>query len=242
MLLAAQTGQADNRDFSDGLLLPSASCAERNIALASRGHCTAHSVFGDGAGFRMQGESALENSHFYILNARPDVVEMREQVYFHYGWKRDRHHIFDVLVTFRDGSRIAYTIKPARRTTMRMKNQMPGEDFLTHMQMVAGWVEHLGFADDTRLLTEEDIDPVALHNAHIFAAVREADPKAEALARSVVAELLGGIPLQVLTLKTGLGARGYRALLRLIRLGELIPAQGTKISPQTIVYRKGTYQ
>lgn len=231
-----------NRNSAGGLLLPAPSRAERDIALASRGHCTAHSVFGDGAGFRMQGESALESNHFYILNARHDVAEMREQVYFRYGPKRERHHIFDVLVTLHNGHRLACTIKPDRRTTMRMKNQMPGEDFLGHMQMVAGWVEELGFADDTRLLTENDLDPVELHNARIIAAVREADPEAEEVARSVVAGMLGGIILHDLTRRVGLEARGYRALLRLIRLGTLIPANGMKITPRTTVFRKGTYQ
>ncbi len=77
-----------NRNSAGGLLLPAPSRAERDIALSSRGHCTAHSVFGDGAGFRMQGESALEDNHFHILNARHDVAEMREQVFFYYAHSR----------------------------------------------------------------------------------------------------------------------------------------------------------
>lgn len=231
-----------NRNSAGGLLLPGPSRAERNIARSSRGHCTAHSVFGDGAGFRMQGESALENNHFFVLNARDDVAEMREQVYFSYGANLDRHHIFDVLVTLRDGTRLACTVKPARRTASRMRHQMPGEDFLGHMQVIAGWVRKRSFADDTRILTDEDLDPVELHNARIFAALREADPEAEIIAASVIAGMQGGITLRDLTIQTDLQERGYRALLRLVRLGELVPAKGMKITPHTIVYRKGTYQ
>ena len=125
-----------------------------------------------------------------------------------------------------------------------MKHQMPGEDFLSHMQMVAGWVEKLGFADETRLLTDVDLDPVELHNARVVAAFREqdADPEAEFIATTVIAAMQGGITLRDLTIQTDLQERGYHALLRLVRLGELLPANGMKIPPQTILYRKGTYQ
>ena len=188
----------------------------------------------------MQGESALENSHFFVLNARHDVAEMREQVYFTYGANLDRHHIFDVLVTLRDGTRLACTVKPARRTTKRMKHQMPGEDFLSHMQMIAGWVRKPGFAGNTRILTDEDLDPVELHNARIVAAVREPDPEVERIAASVIATMQGGITPRDLTIQTDLQERGYCALFSLVRLGELLPAKGMKITPKTIVYRKGT--
>jgi hypothetical protein len=192
----------------------------------------------------MQGESALEDNHFHVLNARHDVAEMREQVFFYYGPDRDQHHIFDVLVTLKNGTRLACTVKPAAKTTRRLKHQIPGEDFLSHMQMVAGWVEKLGFADETRLLTDEDLDPVELHNARIVAAFRDqdADPGAEFIATSVIAAMQGGVTLRDLTIQIDLQERGYHALLRLVRLGELLPANGMKITPQTILYRKGTYQ
>jgi hypothetical protein len=52
----------------------------------------------------------------------------------------------------------------------------------------------------------------------------------------------GGVTLRDLTIQIDLQERGYHALLRLVRLGELLPANGMKITPQTILYRKGTYQ
>jgi hypothetical protein len=54
-----------------------------------------------------------------------------------------------------------------------------------------------------------------------MAAVREADPEAETVSRTVVDALIGATILRELTVGTGLEARGYRALLRLIRTGAL---------------------
>lgn len=226
--------------FSGGIVLPALSLAERNIALSSQGHCTAHSVLGDGAGVRMQAESWLEQCGLYVLNARHDVATMREQVYFYYGPKREHHHIFDVVVTLHDARQIAYTIKPENRTKWRMEHQIPGEDFLSHMQTVAWWVRDYGFADDTRLISETDLDPIELHNARIIAVMREGDPEAEKIALFTVNEMLGGRTLRDLTLQVGLGAQGYRALLRHIRTGELIVRGGERITPKATVFRKGT--
>lgn len=82
-----------NRNSAGGLLLAAPFCAERDIALSSRGHCTAHSVFGHGAGFGMQGESALEGNHFHVLNARHDVAEMRAQVFLLWPQTRSAPHL-----------------------------------------------------------------------------------------------------------------------------------------------------
>lgn len=142
---------------------------------------------------------------------------MREQVFFYFGAKCERHHIFDVVVTLRDKRQIAYTIKPENRTKSRMKHQMPRVDFLSHIQTVAWWVREIGFADDTRLISDYDLDPVELYNARMIAAVRESDPEAETIAFFTVNEMLGGRTLHDLTLQVGLGAAGYPALLRQIR-------------------------
>lgn len=229
-------------NYSGGIVLPALSLAERNIALSSQVHCTGHSVLGDGVGVRMKAESWLEQCGFYVLNAWREVATMREQVFFHYGPKREHHHIFDVVATLKNERQIAYTIKPENRTKWRMEDQIPGEDFLSHMQTVAWWVQQYGFADDTRLISELDLDPVELHNARIIAAVRESDPEAETVALFAVNEMLGGRTLRDLTLQVGLGAPGYRALLRHIRTGELIVRDGERITPKATVFRKGTYQ
>lgn len=47
-----------------------------------------------------------------------------------------------------------------------------------------------GFADDVRIMSEADVNPVDLRNAKIFAAVREADPDSD----SAALEVARGLP------------------------------------------------
>ncbi|WP_231486780.1 hypothetical protein [Paracoccus pantotrophus] len=119
---------------------------------------------------------------------------------------------------------------------------MPGEDFITHMQTVSFWVQERNFADEVRLLTEKDIDPVELHNARILAAFREPDPDADAAAWELTRYLLGGRSLRDLTRDLGLAERGYRALLRLVRMGALAGQPGHRLTPDILIFRKGIFQ
>ena len=94
-------------DLQTASLLPAPSRADRNVANSSTWHCTAYAVLGDGAGVRMQAESHLELSHLFILNADPDIADLREQVRFPYGLPgAERAHVFDAVATRRSGVRI----------------------------------------------------------------------------------------------------------------------------------------
>lgn len=231
--------------LESALVLPAPSRAERDIAIASNRHCTAHDILGLGAGVRVQCESGLERSHAYIINARPQTHDLREQVVFPYPFADSKtRHIFDFYVTEVDGRRIACTVKPEALTRKRGEKQMPGEDFITHMQTVAFWVQERDFADEVRLFTEKDIDPVELHNAHALAAFRDpdSDPDADAAAWELTRHLMGGRSLRDLTRDLGLAERGYRALLRLVRMGALAGQSGHCLTPDILIFRKGTFQ
>ena len=221
-------------DFSCGQRLPKASRADRNVKKSSREHCTGHVILGDDEGVVTQFESAKESNLLLLLNAREEVADLREQVEFRYGPQNERRHFFDMVATFMSGSRIAFTVK--------MTSDVASGRFLEDMQVVSRWVRKYRFADEVRLLTEEDIDPIALHNAKIIAAVRGADPEADRLAHEVAASLTGARTLRDLTRSIGLAERGYRALLRLIRTGLLAPERHERITPSTLIYRKGNPQ
>lgn len=218
-------------DHSDGIYLPEPSRAERDITGASSHHCVAHTVLGDGPGVHTQAESLLELHNLFLLNAMMNVVSLQEQVRFFYGWgpKNQQQHIFDVVVTLDCESRIAIAVKPEMR--------LVSGNFETEMQEVAWWVYERGFADDVRIMSEADISPVDLRNAKILASVREADPEADAVALEVAQSLPsgGGQSLRDLTLSTGMAARGYRSLIRLIRSGVLRMQQCEVISPKAVV-------
>ena len=229
--------------LESAVVLPAPSRAGRYIAIASNRHCTAHDVLGHGAGFRIQCESALERNHAHIINARPQTHDLREQVVFPYPFADSKtRHIFDFYVTELDGRRIACAVKPDVLTRKRGEGQMPGEDFITHMQTVSFWVQERNFADEVRLLTEKDIDPAELHNARILASVREPDPEADAAAWELTRYLLGGRSLRDLTRDLGLAERGYRALLRLVRMRALVGQPGHRLTPDILIFRKGTIQ
>lgn len=219
---------------SEGRVLPAPSRADRNVQNSSKAHCTAFVVLGDGAGIRMQAESKLELDHLKAQVDRRDVADVREQVRFRFGHRDEVTHVFDMVVTMTCGTRTAYTVKPEVR--------LVSGRFLDEMQTVAWWVRKRRFADSVRLLTEADLDPVAGHNANINAALRDVDAEAEDAARNMARTLRGVASIRELTGRLGLEARGYRALLRLIRHGELGPVSPQRITPCTLVEWKGRTQ
>ncbi len=166
----------------------------------------------------------------HLQSARPGVIDVREQVLFKFGRHDKSNHWFDMVVTKTDGKRIAYTVKPT--------SELKFGRFIAHMQIVASWVAKKNFASSVRLLTEQDINPVDLHNANIKIAARDQDPIALRSARAVVSDLRGYMSIKALTDALGLEARGYRAILQMIAAGELIPPQGERITPATLVSRK----
>lgn len=215
-----------------GLKLPTASMADRKVAHASKGHCTAFAVLGDDEGYRVQAESHLELCNLLVLNARSDVKCLKEQALF--NWDDDgqaRCHYFDVLAFLKSGDRIAYTVKPAVRAA--------SDRFLREMQTIAGQALKQRFCEEVRLVTEKDINKIEYRNAAIYAAVRDPDPEAEAVAMATIAVLTGSATLRDLSIKTGMGARGYRALIRLIRTRHLEQVSHELISPNVHVRPSG---
>mgnify|MGYP000197094250 CR=1 FL=1 len=213
---------------SKGYKLPSESQADRKVARASKGHCTAYAVLGEGEGYQVQAESHLEICNLIVLNADRTVEKLKEQAEF--VWVEDRktkHHFFDVLATYKDKSRIAFTVKPERRVN--------SGGFLNNLQKITYFALKSGFCDEVRLITEQSINSVDKKNAFLFETARHSDAEAEAVALQVVAGLVGAVSLRELTLRTGMAARGYRALLRLMRTGCLVPIVHEVIKPKTLV-------
>lgn len=234
-------------DNQGGIYLPLPSIAQRDIPAASAGHCTAQTILGDGHGTRKNAESWLELCNLYLLNAKQDVAELREQEEFHFGWAPEDLdlHVFDVVATLTSGLRIAYTVKPEVRLNSRPgsrdKNGERYDDrtFMEKMGNVTWWATvHTQLYHDVRLVTEADINQIDLRNAQMFAAVREPDGEADAIAFAVAKAIPaeGGRSLRDLTIETGLQARGYRALIRLMRSGMLRAIQREIIRPTTIVH------
>ncbi len=217
-----------------GIKLPAASRADRRIANASKGHCTAFAVLGENEGYRVQAESHLELCNLLLLNASGEVERLKEQALFE--WEeggRIKRHYFDVLALLKSGARIAYTVKPEKRAS--------SERFLSEMRVIAGYAVHSGFCCEVRLVTERSFCQVDLRNAAIFATVRPSEFSAEAehKARKVTEDLVGSVTLRDLSTKIGMAACGYRALLCLVRRGVLRQSRHEVLSPEALVHAVG---
>lgn len=216
---------------SGGIQLPIQSVAERTPPLSSRGHANGHLVVGVGNNRRLLlVESNLELKWALILDADPDVEEIKEQVRFDWpDGQRLRTHYFDFVVQMHSGQTAALIVKPAKRART--------DKFFVETRKIAEHVARTCFADETRVLTDEDVDPVQLRNARLFLSVREEDEQADDAAQSLARNLIGAVPISELVSQLNLGARGFRALARLIASGRLECLHHETISPLTLVRR-----
>jgi hypothetical protein len=219
---------ASSLSSEGGIVLPHASWADRDVPLSVKNRSTGHLVIGDGPGRILQTDSHLEMKVALLLSTRCDVATLEEQVAF--PWRdragQDHVHYFDFRITLLSGRRVAVTVKAA---AVVAKGR-----FLPKFRPIARAVTP-AFADDVRLMTDRDINPIALANATLFHAYRAPDPEADAAAAQATGDLLGAPPLGALTAAIGLGPRGYRALVRRIRHGQLVLLTPQRISAESLV-------
>ncbi|MEN8832036.1 hypothetical protein [Pacificibacter sp.] len=218
---------------SGGIALPAPSLAERIPPLSSRGHASGHTIVGRGQNRRVvMVESNLEFKWAIILDADPNVKSIREQVKMEWSDAgKMRNHYFDFVVTMHSGQKAALIVKPAKRAR--------SEKFLWETREIAAQVARTGFAEETRVLTEDCVDPVTLSNARLFRSVCDADVHADEMANALIKGLVGAAPIFELTARLELGARGFRAMVRLISTGRLELLHHEVISPETLVKNGG---
>lgn len=219
----------DNQNGPETLQLPGTSIAERQPPVSSRGHANGQLVVGRvGERRGLHAESDLEFKWASVLDADPDVVDLREQVRVEwFDGSKKRTHFFDYVATFSSSKSIAMIVKPSHRATK--------PKFQSEVQLIARCAVQWGFVDEVRVLTEAGLDHVRVRNARFLRSVREVDVVADTKARAVAAQLLGCVSLAALTAKIGLGCRGFRALVRLIGEGVLSCATHELICPSTLV-------
>ncbi len=221
------------KNFPDGIRLPSDFRSDRAIAKAAKRHCTAYTVIGSNPGVRVQAESQLELVNLLVMHAQLEVEDIFDQVRFRWNGfsEKVREHVFDYVAHIRGGSKVAFAVKPSFQATKSV--------FVEKMQEVAWFSVQSGFCDEVRILTERSADQIEKRNAELFWAVRQPMPSADDVAWNVAQDLLGAASLRDLTIKTGLGADGWRALVRLVAAQHLVPLTREIIDPQTLVQRKG---
>lgn len=194
--------------------LPARPIVGRKVAVGAKKHFSCAFVHGPGAGSVMHAESLTEKRVALVLLSREDVAELESQVPFRWIDEdgSEKTHYVDYRATKTDGSRVAIMVK--------YDNKLEQEEFRAHVACIAGQLpDH--FADRVTLMTEAHIDPVELHNATLFNAVRKLDPEADAIMRDAVADLVGAVKIGDLVASSGLAGRGFRSIARLIGAHEL---------------------
>lgn len=214
-----------------GLVMPERLRTSRKIAKGRRTHFTGQFTFGADEGQTMDIESHTELCTALVTIARPDVVGLENQVPFKWvkpNGETATHH-FDFRVNMADGSRRAIMVKSeARRCQPEVQEELA---------QVAAQVTP-AFADEVVVMTERDLDPVELFNAEMMHEMRRPDCEADAAARRIIAEMVASVQIQDLVDAIGLGARGFRAIVRLIRSHELKLVIKVRIAHEAYVRRR----
>lgn len=216
---------------SGTFILPSRPQAGRKITMGVQKHFTGSIVFGDCGGQVMQFESHTEKIVALVMLARRGVVGLENQIPF--PWTKlngaTATHFFDFRVSLTDGSRVALIVKNARKAAKA--------EFVAEMSCLASQVTS-DFADRVALITEEDLDPIEVHNAELIHSVRLADLEADTAVRTVVAELTGTAKIRDISVASGLSGRGFLAVVRMIGKHELELEAHDRIDPDVLVRRR----
>lgn len=214
-----------------GLIMPERVRAARKFAKGAREHFTGQFTFGPDEGETRDIESHTELCVALVTIARPDVVGLENQVPFEWDKPDGKKgtHYFDFRVLMADGRRRAIMVKSEyRRQQPEVQRELAG---------IAAQVTP-EFADDVEVMTERDIDPVELFNAEMMHEMRRPDPVADAAARRVMCEIVASVRIQEMVDAIDLGARGFRAVVRLLRSHELELINKVRIAHEAYVRRR----
>lgn len=175
-------------------------------------------------------ESNTELRVALVILARPGVVALENQVPF--PWKQPNgntatHH-FDFRVLMVNGARRAVMVKSEYR---RQQSKVRRE-----LELIAAQVP-TEFAEEVVVMTERDLDPIELFNAELMHEMRRPDFEADAGARRVINSLVATAQIEALVSAIGLGARGFRAIVRLIRSHDLELVGNSRISHDAYIRR-----
>ena len=173
-------------------------------------------------------EGAREN--WLLPLAMPDLWNLFDQpapVSFVDIDGRQKTHRFDYLAELRNGSRVAFAVKPEDRAASL--------NFVATLQAIKRDMPE-SFADKIVLVTERERPRVSVRNAEILNFFRRCpDPEADDVIADLVGRLHGEVPIEELIEKSGLGARAFRAAFRAIYAGTLVANTHENITYSSIV-------
>lgn len=215
-----------------GLIEPKPMQVGRSVAKGRKTHFTGQIVLERGGVEElMDVESHTEMMVALVMRARLSVVDIESQVAFCWTDRGgcDRTHYFDYRVSLRDGSRVAIFVKSAKRAaSARVQAQL---------RAIAAQVTP-AFADRVVVMTEQHLDPIETHNAELLYETRASEPEVDALARRALRLITGPVRIRDLVAEIGRDGQGFRAVVRLIGLGELELVDTVRIGHEALVRRR----
>ncbi|WP_152465435.1 hypothetical protein [Sulfitobacter sp. THAF37] len=216
------------RTPKDTFRLPQPSTAMRAVKMGVREHFTGSFVGGENEGWRMEVESLTEFRVALVMQARPDVVDLENQVLFHWVDLEGQgaRHFFDFRVTFEDGTRTALIVKNSRTAAK--------PDFRAEMRCLASQVP-AEVADRVALVTEKHLDPIEVYNAELIHSVRLHDGEPDDALRGLVSNMGGAARIADIVSTIGGAGQTFRAVVRLIRTHALELVRHERIGPEALV-------
>jgi hypothetical protein len=206
---------------------PLPSRARKEIPRSAHGHFVVQMVIHDSdedPGRISRCGSLGEYHTRMIALAEPDTVDVVEQVgplYWFDGKNKRHEHYLDHVVHKADNRKLGLTDKPYRKVH---------EEFGDEIKQVRKDGQDKKVIDDLFLVTEYGRDPVKLFNAELMRGCRDADAMADSEAMALVSEMQEASTIRDLVDLIGMGPRGFRAIVRLIRTEVLIMLADEKIS------------
>ena len=174
-------------------------------------------------------ESHLESKHALTFMMRPDVLDVIEQhprVEFIDHLGKLRFFTADICVTFTNGRRVAYSVKPLEKA---LKSGLRETIGLIARQVPTSVVD--AFA----ILTEADVEPWQYSNAVLlYSAARRGDLDAEA-AEAVLAVAHAPISIGDIVGRTGMAGRAFRAIIALLAQAQLVLITKGRLTYASIV-------
>lgn len=175
-------------------------------------------------------ESHLEYKVALTFLASANVADLAEQPparSFIDASGKSFAHTFDFLVTFNDGRRFYLYVKPWAIVQKRSLQSI--------LKLMTEQLDQRD-ADGILLVTDRDINPVALHNAELLqAGLNSNKPDVEAQLDQICSTLKSAIAIKDLAEMCG-GARiAFRTVVRFIALRKLFPLEKGRIEPTSLV-------
>lgn len=213
---------------------PRRSVATRRPSARSKGSCRG-SMIDPSDNREIVFESNLEAGLATMLVARRDIERVVDQppaVTYRDADGVLRSHTFDFLATTVTDVRIAYAVKP--------QDQVESSGIEETLELIRQQVGGR-FADRYLLRTDHDITRNKVENADLILRSRCCRNHEDvARMRDLVSTLRGSVRLADLVTQSGLGARGFTALVNLLDEGEIETVGGTLIEHRAQVRRSLT--